>query len=148
MTSPADVPVYTTATRTLSDDDQLIEASASRRLVAALLVWEQVNAAASPCEFAWEGCQAYPDASTSGWLAESAAIADAQLWRSIGNVARQLVEQLAEQRDSLITAATRRIVGLMNRPSASESTAEVAPAGEELRDWLNVSRTPGSFLAL
>ncbi len=50
----------------LSDAELLLEASASGGWMAILLVREQLTAEAGLREYAWEGCQGYPDASMAG----------------------------------------------------------------------------------
>ena len=132
-----------------ADDEVLWQAAAAYAGVPSALVWQHAIEHSARCEFAWAGCNDFVDGSVAGWIDQRKLLASAEAWRAIGRATWNIVDQLVRQRDELLTATSRGVVGwlqstLENAPrNARELTAE--PSTES---WPNLGRVNGSFLSL
>jgi hypothetical protein len=130
------------------DDETVLNVAAAYAGLPNQLIWQHAIDRASRCQFVWDGCDGFPDASVAGWLDSRAMLRTVETWREVGRAARKMVDRIAQGRDSLIAATSRQIVGWLSWPAAAANQARRGPTEDARPSWPRTLRSTGLLLAL
>ena len=108
-------------------DDLALDVAAACAGLPGPAAWQLAVDRATRCEFAWEGCDGYPNGAVDGWLARRDLVPSAEAWREIGRLASQVLNRLGHERDNLLTATTRQLANWLNISFASQCTHRASP---------------------
>ncbi|HEY1598646.1 MAG TPA: hypothetical protein VGG64_03540 [Pirellulales bacterium] len=131
-----------------ADDEVLFQAAAACAGVPSQLLWQQAIERSARCEFAWSGCNDFVDGSVAGWLDQRALLKSAEAWRAIGRAAWNVVDEMIQQRDEVLSATSRGLVGWLQSTLENAQRPARALSSEPSETWPNLGRAHGSLLSL
>ncbi len=132
----------------LIEDLLTLDVAASLAGVPSEMLWREAIDHAERCDFAWDGCDAIPDASVGAILAERGNLAVAELFRTVGHTVWEAMAQFIRERDFAIAMASRSLAGWLQSTTVAENYAPAAPSADEHQATISAGLCNGTLIAL